>query len=122
MQLVVWYDNKLVKVLSTLPEFSTDWTKADRKIQKSKGKKAVRRNITIDCPEIVEEFNSGKSATDYFNMYVASYHRHFKSKDWSRTVIIWGLEATLVNAMIICNENIENSEIESVKWSNRGFR
>ena len=84
-------DNAVVSVASTVHTNNAS-SKVKRYSQRQK------KNVEVDCPKIVQEYNQHMGGTDRLNQNVNKYRIAIRGKKWYWCIFIWLLDVTEQNA------------------------
>lgn len=111
---VIWKDNKAVKLVSTycgeLPK-----TKVKR-FDRSK-----KKEIEIDCPQLVTEYNHNMGGVDLLDSHIGRYKIKFRSRKWYMRLFYHLIDLTVVNSWCLYkrvqeSKNDGNKIIELAVW------
>ena len=63
--------------------------------------KSEKKNVEIDCPKIVQEYNQHMGGTDRQDQNVNKYHIAIRGEKWYWSIFTWMIDATLQNAWFL---------------------
>lgn len=102
---VSWKDNKLVNLISTFTGKNPMKT-----IQRFD--KQINEMVTLDCPDIVKEYNRFMGGVDKTNSLIGRYKIKMKSRKWYIRIFYHLLDVSLVNAWVLCKRASIEREME----------
>lgn len=111
---VIWKDNKAVKLVSTYCG-ETPKTKVTR-FDRSK-----KKEIEIDCPKLVTEYNHNMGGVDLLDSHIGRYKIKFRSRKWYIRLFYHLIDMTVVNSWCLYKrakkqKNEENEIMELAEW------
>lgn len=88
-----WFDNKVVQLSSTHVDAEPissvkRWNRREKKF------------VNVQCPAIVEEYNSFMGGVDSFNMLMSLYRTNRKSRKWYLRIFFWALNVAIINGWL----------------------
>lgn len=101
---IKWYDNKCVALASNFVGIG----KTDKAERYDKAKNC---KISIERPEIVQNYNLNMGGVDLMNQMVAYYRIFVRSKKWTLRVISHFIDFAIVNSWIEYKMDCERSQI-----------
>lgn len=106
LSVVLWKDNKIVTLLSTycgeLP-----------KTTKKRFDKKLKKQIEVDCPHIIKEYNRHMGGVDLLDSHIGRYKIKIKSRKWYIRLFYHLLDMTVVNSWILYKRVCEVKGIAS---------
>ncbi|CAG5017206.1 unnamed protein product [Parnassius apollo] len=89
-----WKDNKQVLLLST-------YVGANPVGTISRYDKKQKKNISIPCPKVIEEYNAHMGGVDTMDSYLGRYRIRMKSKKWTNRLFQHMLDMAVINSWIL---------------------
>ena len=89
-----WMDNSVVTIASTA-HGREPLSKVKRYSQKEK------KNIEVDCPLVIREYNNHMGGTDRQDQNVNNYRVSIRGKKWWWSIFTWLLDVSVQNAWIL---------------------
>ena len=103
-----WFDNKTIHLVSN---YCT--SAASSQVKRWDGSK--KKNVLIDCPDIVKEYNSAMGGVDLADMLISLYRTPWKSKRWYLRVLVHCIDIAKVNAWLLYRRCAEQLQIPKRK-------
>lgn len=100
---VMWKDNKCVRLASTYVGIER-FDQANPDEQKSKATRYDRKqkkNVAVDCPQIIREYNSHMGGVDLMDGLIGRYHIKAKSRDPMMRLFYHFVDMAATNAYIL---------------------
>ncbi|KAG4071994.1 hypothetical protein HA402_010931 [Bradysia odoriphaga] len=105
---VTWRDNKVVNLISDF--VGTDPMQKVQRFDKKLGKK-----ISIDCPDIVKEYNSSMGGVGLLDILIGRNKIKIQSKKWYMRIFYHLLDITITNAWILYKRtNVQRGTAEKL--------
>lgn len=109
ISVVIWKDNKMVKIVSTycgeIPK--SKMTRFDR---------SKKTNIEVDCPMLINEYNKHMGRVDLLNSHIGRYKIRFRSGKWFMRLFYHLIDVSVVNSWLLFKrvkeQQNEKSEVE----------
>lgn len=91
---VGWKDNKVVLLAST-------FVVQDPKIKLNRYVKKQRKQIEVDTPQIVSDYNQHTGGVDLIDSLIARYRNKMRSRKWYKRIFHHLLDGTIVNSWLL---------------------
>ncbi|XP_068229354.1 piggyBac transposable element-derived protein 3-like [Palaemon carinicauda] len=89
-----WMDNAVVSVASTVHT-----NNASSKVRRYS--QSEKKNVEVDCPKIVQEYNQHMGGSDRQNQNVDKYCIGIQGKKWYWCIFTWLIDVTEQNACLL---------------------
>lgn len=127
VSIVSWKDNKIVRLLSTyvgIKPFERTNTTEQQPAKATRYDRAKKSFLSIDCPQIIREYNAHMGGVDLMDGLMGRYHIHAKTMNVIMRVFYHLVDMACTNAFILhrrvqaekrmhssCDEELEPIEL-----------
>ena len=108
LSVVSWYDNKIVTLLS-------NFVGSQPPTEVKRFSKAVKENISVTCPKLVEQYNHHMGGVDLLDSVLGYYRNKIRSRKWHHRIFFHFLDMTAVNGWILWRR-YQNLNIALTYW------
>lgn len=111
---VIWKDNKAVKLIST-------YCGETPKSKVTRFDRSKKKEIEIDCPFLVKEYNCHMGGVDLLDSHIGRYKIKFRSRKWYMRLFYHLIDLTVVNSWclykrVLEEKNKTDKPIELADW------
>lgn len=103
---VVWKDNKPVTLLST-------YTGAMPATTISRYDKATKQRVSINCPNVIKDYNTHMGGVDLLDSFVGRYHITRKSRKWTNRLFFHLLDVTIINSWLLYKKTLKQTRSDT---------
>ena len=103
LSLVKWYDNRAVTFLSS-------FVGSEPVGEIKRWCKVKKKEISISCPKVVEEYNKHMGGVDLLDSLTGLYRTKIRSKKWYHKMFFHLLDQTVVNAWLLYRRAADSSD------------
>ena len=94
LHLVRWIDSKCVTLGSTYAG-----VEANRTVKR--WDKKANKELTVQCPDIIKQYNESMGGVDLHDMIIALYRTEFRTKRWYLKILFHLLDICKVNGWLL---------------------
>ena len=98
--LVLWFDNKVVNLVST-------FAKANPVTVVRRYDKTTSQHVEVPCPDIVQRYNKSMGGVDLADHLISLYRITIKSKKSYHRLVFHFLDMAIINAWLLCRADCE---------------